>query len=89
MDPVTILIIIWNLQPIPCVLLGYLTARKTGRSKFNWIAVGLLASIPPIVGILLMLAAYFFYPAPTPRAGPGYQPRGRTGGRGDHDRPDR
>jgi hypothetical protein len=86
MDPVTILIIIWNLQPIPCVLLGYLTARKTGRSTFNWIVVGLLASIPPIVGILLMLAAYYWYPAPAPRPGPGYHPRQGGSGR---DRPGR
>ncbi len=86
MDLATALIIVWNLQPIPCVLLGYLTARKTGRSKFNWVAVGLLASIPPIVGILLMLAAYYWYPAPTPRPSPGYQPRQRGGGR---DRPRR
>jgi hypothetical protein len=75
MDATTVLIVIWNLQPVPCVLLGYLTARRTGRSTFNWIVVGLLASIPPIVGIFLMLAAYYWYPAPAPRAGPGYQPR--------------
>ena len=81
MDLTTILIIIWNLQPIPCVLLGYLTARKTGRSKFNWVIVGLLASIPPIVGIFLMLAAYYWYPAPAPRPGPGYQPRRDAGSR--------
>ena len=84
MDLTTVLIVIWNLQPIPCVLLGYLTARKTGRSRFNWVVVGLLASIPPIVGILLMLAAYYWYPPPTPQPGPGYHPRKGSGddGRG-------
>jgi hypothetical protein len=87
MDLTTFLIIIWNLQPIPCVILGYLTARKTGRSKFNWVVVGLLASIPPIFGIFLMLAAYYWYPAPAPRPGPGYQPRqGGSGERGDRRR---
>lgn len=75
MDLTTVLIIIWNLQPLVCVPLGYLTARKTGRSRFNWIVVGLLASIPPIVGIVLMLAAYYWYPPPAPRPGPGYHPR--------------
>jgi len=83
MDLTTVLIIIWNLQPIPCVILGYLTARKTGRSKFNWVVVGLLASIPPIIGIFLMLAAYYWYPPPAPRVGPGYQPhRGGSRDRG-------
>jgi len=87
MDLTTFLIIIWNLQPVPCVILGYLTARKTGRSKFNWVVVGLLASIPPIVGIFLMLAAYYWYPAPAPRPGPGYHPqRGGPGERGDRRR---
>jgi len=80
MDLTTVLIIIWNLQPIPCVVLGVLTARKTGRSTFNWVVVGLLASIPPIVGIFLMLAAYYWYPPPTPRPGPGYQPGKRGAG---------
>jgi hypothetical protein len=77
MDWVTFLIIVWNLQPIPCVILGYPTARKTGRSKFNWVVVGLLASIPPIFGIVLMVAAYLWYPSPAPKAGPGYHPPGQ------------
>jgi hypothetical protein len=64
-----------GIQLVACLVLGYLTARKTGRSVFNWLVLGFINSLIPLFGFLLMLSAYFFYPAPAPRAGPGYQPR--------------
>lgn len=79
------LLLQWQLPvlPIVCMVLGYYTARRTSRSVFNWILVGLLNGLIPVVGPILMVIAFFFYPPPAPRVTPGYHPpksgeRGRT-----------
>jgi hypothetical protein len=61
-------------QTVACMILGYFTARKTFRSVFNWLVVGFIAGLIPLIGLVFMLIAYFFYPPPTPRSGPGYHP---------------
>jgi len=69
----------WQLPvlPVACVVLGVLTARKTHRSVFNWVLVGLLAGIVPVVGPVLMVAAYLWYPPPVAQASrPGHHPPG-------------
>jgi hypothetical protein len=72
----------WQLPilPVVCIVLGVLTARKTHRSIFNWVLVGLLAGLVPVVGPVLMVVAYFWYPPPPPTTRPGYHPAkgGRT-----------
>lgn len=89
------LLLQWQLPvlPIACMVLGYYTARKTSRSVFNWILVGLLAGIIPVVGPILMVIAYFWYPPPAPTVRPGYHPPGsaerdarRSGSRHSQDR---
>lgn len=45
-----------------CLYLGYRVARKTGRSLLNWLFVGFLASIVPIVGVILMVVSALWYP---------------------------
>ena len=72
------LLLQWQLPvlPVVCVVLGYLTAKKTHRSVFNWVLVGLLNGVIPVLGPILMVLAYFFYPPPTPRVTPGYNPPG-------------
>lgn len=68
----------WQLPilPVVCVVLGVLTARRTHRSVFNWVLVGLLAGVIPVVGPVLMVIAFFFYPPPAPSSRPGYHPPG-------------
>jgi len=69
----------WQLPvlPVVCVVLGVLTARKSHRSVFNWVLVGLLAGIIPVVGPILMVVAYLWYPPPAPQASrAGYHPPG-------------
>jgi predicted ABC-type exoprotein transport system permease subunit len=66
----------WQLPilPVVCVVLGVLTARKSHRSVFNWVLVGLLAGLIPVVGPILMVVAYLWYPPPPPTTRPGYHP---------------
>jgi hypothetical protein len=66
----------WQLPvlPVVCIVLGVLTARKSHRSVFNWVLVGLLAGIIPVVGPILMVVAYFWYPPPPPTNRPGHHP---------------
>jgi len=69
----------WQLPvlPVVCVVLGMLTARKAHRSVFNWALVGLLAGVIPVLGPVLMVVAYLWYPAPPPQASrAGYHPPG-------------
>lgn len=70
------LLLQWQLPvlPIACMVLGYFIARKTQRSAFNWILVGLLNGIIPVLGPILMVIAYFFYPPPAPSTKRGYHP---------------
>jgi len=88
------LLLQWQLPvlPIACMVLGYSTARKTHRSVFNWVLVGLLAGIIPVMGPILMVIAYFWYPPPAPTTRPGYHPPGsverdarRSGSRGSRE----
>lgn len=71
----------WNtpIGVIVCVTLGVLTARKTQRSIFNWVLVGAINGIIPVLGPVLMGVAYFFYPPPVPSSRPGYHPPGSVG----------
>ena len=69
-------------QTVACMILGYFTAKKTYRSVFNWLVVGFFAGLIPLVGLVFMLIAYFFYPPPTPRSGPGYHPQKERSSRG-------
>jgi hypothetical protein len=66
----------WQLPvlPVVCIVLGVLTARKTQRSVFNWVLVGLLAGIIPVLGPILMVVAYLWYPPPPPTTRPGHHP---------------
>jgi hypothetical protein len=66
----------WQLPvlPIVCVVLGVLTARKTQRSVFNWVLIGAINGVIPVIGPILMVLAYFFYPPPAPSTKPGYHP---------------
>jgi hypothetical protein len=66
----------WQLPvlPVVCIVLGVLTARKTQRSVFNWVLVGLLAGLVPVVGPVLMVVAYLWYPPPPPSTKAGYHP---------------
>jgi len=68
----------WQLPvlPVVCIVLGVLTARKTHRSTFNWVLVGLFAGVIPVVGPVLMVVAYFWYPPPAPTRRAGYHPPG-------------
>ncbi len=68
----------WQLPvlPVACVVLGVLTARKAHRSVFNWVIIGALAGLIPVVGPILMVVAYLWYPPPTPTSRPGYNPPG-------------
>jgi len=66
--------------PIVCVVLGVLTARKTHRSLLNWVLVGVLAGVIPVMGPILMVVAYLWYPPPPPSSRRGYHPPGGTGG---------
>jgi hypothetical protein len=74
------LLLQWQLPvlPIVCVVLGVLTARKTHRSVFNWVLIGGINGLIPVVGPILMVVAYFFYPPPAPSTRPGYNPPGST-----------
>lgn len=66
----------WQLPvlPVVCVVLGVLTARKSHRSVFNWVLVGLLAGLIPVMGPILMVVAYLWYPPPPPTTRRGYHP---------------
>jgi hypothetical protein len=55
-------------QLVLCLYLGYRVARKTERSLLNWLFVGFLAAIPPIVGPVLMIVCALWYPPRMPRA---------------------
>lgn len=57
----------FTVQLVLCLYLGYRVARKTGRSLLNWLFVGFLAAIPPLVGPVLMIVCALWYP---PRMGP-------------------
>ena len=76
------LLLQWQLPvlPIVCVVLGVLTARKTHRSLLNWVLVGVLAGVIPVMGPILMVVAYLWYPPPPPSSRRGYHPPGGTGG---------
>jgi hypothetical protein len=76
------LLLQWQLPvlPIVCVVLGVLTARKAHRSVLNWVLVGVLAGVIPVMGPILMVVAYLWYPPPPPSSRPGYHPPGGTSG---------
>jgi hypothetical protein len=45
-------------QLICCLALGWLTARRTGGSLLNWLVVGFLTSIVPVLGVLVMAGLF-------------------------------
>jgi hypothetical protein len=53
-------------QLVLCLYLGYRVAKKTERSLLNWLFVGFLAAIPPVVGPVLMIACVLWYPPRMP-----------------------
>jgi len=71
----------WNtpIGVIACITLGVLTARKTQRSIFNWVLVGAINGVIPVLGPILMVVAYLFYPPPAPSSRPGHHPPGSVG----------
>jgi len=73
--------IAWQLGlQIPfCMYLGYRTARRSERNVLNWLVIGFLAAIPPIMGPLIMVIAWRWMPPSTPR----YPRAERRGGRRD------
>jgi hypothetical protein len=69
-----LVVLLWLVQLVGCLYLGYRTAKKTGRSMLNWTVMGfLLAVIIPPVGLVVSLVAFLFYPpliSPHPLAAP-------------------
>jgi len=61
-------LITFTVQLVLCLYLGYRVAKKTDRSLLNWLFVGFLAAIPPIVGPVLMMVCVLWYPPRMPRA---------------------
>jgi hypothetical protein len=57
-------------QLVLCLYLGYRVARRTERSLVNWLFVGFLAAIPPVVGPVLMIVCALWYPPRMPPAPP-------------------
>lgn len=64
-DPILQLLLFIQL-PV-CVYLGYRTATKSERSRLNWILIGCVASVLPIVGPVVMLVAALWMPPAMPR----------------------
>jgi hypothetical protein len=65
-----ILWIVWQVQIVFTVFMGYKTAKKTGRSVVNWIFMGVVfAVIPPPLSIILSLVSYYYYPPLMPKSG--------------------
>jgi hypothetical protein len=58
-------------QMVICLLLGYLAARKTAGDLLNWLVAGFLASLVPLVGILIMLGVWWRAGAALPQSAPG------------------
>ena len=42
-------------QMVICMVLGYFTARRTAGDLLDWLVVGFLAALVPLVGVLIML----------------------------------
>lgn len=58
-----LVVLLWLVQLVGCLYLGYRTAKKTGRSMLNWTVMGfLLAVIVPPVGLVVSVVAFLFYP---------------------------
>lgn len=70
-DPVLQLVLF--LQFLPCLYLGYRTAKKTGRSMLAWVAIGAVASVLPLIGPILMVVSVLWMPPPL-RRNPGPPP---------------
>ena len=68
-------------QTIVCMMLGYSPRRRSQRSVFNWLVVGFVAGLIPMVGLVFMVVAYFFYPPPHAGRGPATTLRGTPTGR--------
>ncbi|MFA4965681.1 MAG: hypothetical protein WC709_08625, partial [Thermoleophilia bacterium] len=54
-----------------CLLLGYLTARKTGGSLLNWLVTGFATALLPLLGVLIMAVLWWragAHAQPTPPA---------------------
>ncbi len=57
---------VFAVQLVLCLYLGSRVAKKTGRSLLNWLFVGFLAAIAPIVGPVLMIVCALWYPPKMP-----------------------
>ncbi len=70
------LLLQWGIPvlPVACAVLGYFIARKTFRGKFNWVIIGFIAGVIPVMGPVLMVLAWFFMVPPLSAPGPGYHP---------------
>ncbi|MCX6363928.1 MAG: hypothetical protein NTW58_07135 [Actinobacteria bacterium] len=60
-------------QMVICMLLGYFAARRTAGDLLNWLIVGFLAALVPLVGVLVMFGLWWragsTLPAGTPADG--------------------
>jgi len=57
-------------QMVICMLLGYLTARKTAGDLLNWLVVGFVAALVPLAGVLIMLGLWWRAGAALPESAP-------------------
>jgi uncharacterized membrane protein len=70
--------VFWALGPqlVICLLLGYAAAKRSGGSLLNWLIVGFLAAVVPLVGVVVMVV--LMRRATVVRAFGRDEPQGRT-----------
>ena len=47
-------------QLVVCLLLGYVSARKSAGSRLNWLVGAFFAAMLPIAGVAVMVALWWF-----------------------------
>ena len=57
-------------QLVVCMLLGYLSARKTAGDLLNWLVVGFFAALVPLAGVLIMFGLWWRAGAAMPPKAP-------------------
>jgi len=67
--PTVVVQLLFAIQLAVCLFAGYRTARRTGRSRLNWLVFGTLAAVlfPPF-GAALSLIAFLVCPPRAPDA---------------------
>jgi uncharacterized membrane protein len=57
-------------QMVICMVLGYFAARRTAGDLLDWLLVGFLAALVPLVGVLIMLGLWWRAGAVMPAGAP-------------------